>query len=89
MNKNYTIITGGGGFLAYFFAEVILEENKNLFLIDIDKKKLKQNQIKLEKIFKQKFEQLYQFLRWLTFLSKYRFLNHLSLHVLAANNLLT
>ena len=54
MNKNYTIITGGGGFLAYFFAEVILEENKNLFLIDIDKKKLKQNQIKLEKIFKQK-----------------------------------
>ncbi|MEC7231289.1 MAG: hypothetical protein VXV91_08870 [Verrucomicrobiota bacterium] len=56
MTKNYTIITGGGGFLAYFFAEAILEENKNLFLIDIDKRKLKQNKTKLEKIFKQKIK---------------------------------
>jgi len=52
MKNNFSIITGGGGFLAYFFAEAILEENKKLYLVDIDIKSLKKNKIKLEKLFK-------------------------------------
>ena len=35
--KNFSIITGGGGFLAYFFAEALLEENKKLYLVVNDK----------------------------------------------------
>ena len=52
MKNNFSIITGGGGFLAYFFAEALLEENKKLYLVDIDIKSLKKNKIKLEKKFK-------------------------------------
>ena len=52
MKNNFSIITGGGGFLAYFFAEALLEEKKKLYLVDIDIKNLTKNKIKLEKIFK-------------------------------------
>ena len=52
MKKNFSFITGGGGFLAYFFAEALLEENKKLYLVDIDIKNFKKNKIKLEKKFK-------------------------------------
>jgi NAD(P)-dependent dehydrogenase (short-subunit alcohol dehydrogenase family) len=51
MKNNYTIITGGGGFLAYYFAEAILEEKKNLYLVDINSVNLKKNKNKLEKVF--------------------------------------
>ena len=52
MKNSFSIITGGGGFLAYFFAEALLEENKKLYLVDIDIRNLKKNKIKLEKLFK-------------------------------------
>ena len=32
MTNNYSIITGGGGFLAYFFAEALLEKKRNYIL---------------------------------------------------------
>ena len=52
MRHNYSIITGGGGFLAYFFAKALLEEKKNIYLVDINIRNLKKNKIKLEKLFK-------------------------------------
>jgi len=51
MTNNYSIITGGGGFLAYFFAEALLEKKKKLYLVDINIKNLKKNKINLEKKF--------------------------------------
>lgn len=54
MENKYVMITGGGGFLSYFYAEALLEEGFNIFLTDVNLKNLKNNSKLLKKNFPNK-----------------------------------
>lgn len=56
LNKKNVLITGGGGFLAKFFAESILKFNGNPILIDYDSRGLNQNEAYLNKKTKKKIQ---------------------------------
>ncbi len=54
LNKKNVLITGAAGLLGYEHAFALCETNANIILTDINVKKLKLNQKKLENIFKKK-----------------------------------
>ena len=56
LNKKNVLITGGGGFLAKFFAESIIKFNGNPILIDFDLRGLNRNEAYLNKKTKKKIQ---------------------------------
>ena len=52
MINKFTIITGAAGFLGHYHCNSLLEMNKSIIILDINKKKL----VKLKKILTKKFK---------------------------------